>query len=67
MEGQIIKPTQNAFDLLSRVGDRSATFHFNLAFMTNYSRQLSRKRKIFKESIDSTTSLFIQIKHKRNN
>lgn len=29
-EGHIIKPTQNAFDVLFRVRDRSATFHDNL-------------------------------------
>ena len=38
-KGHIIKPTQNAFDVLSRVGDGSATFHDNLALTTNYSRE----------------------------
>lgn len=31
-----IKPTQNAFDILYGVLDRSTTFHNNWVFMINY-------------------------------
>lgn len=67
LEGHIIKPTQNAFDMLSRVRDGSATFHDNLALTNNYSRERTRKRKISTEFHDSTTSLSVPIKRKRKN
>ncbi len=38
-EGHIIKPMHNAFEVLSRVKDKSATFYYNLTLTTNYSRE----------------------------
>ena len=37
LKRHIIKPTQNAFDVLSQIGDGSVIFYDNLALTTNYS------------------------------
>ncbi len=42
-EKHIIKPTQNAFDILSWVKNRSASFNNNLTLMINFFQVLTRK------------------------
>ena len=46
MNGHFTKPSQNAFNILSQVGDRSTTNLNNIALITNYLQERTQKQKM---------------------
>ncbi len=67
LEGQVIKPSQNAFDVLSQTATGSDIYSNDMALTSNYSQKRIRKRKISPDSTDLTEPQFLSIKRQHKN
>ncbi len=67
LEGQVIKPSRNAFGVLSQTATGSNIYSNNMALTSNYSQKRIRKHKISPDSIDLTESQFLSIKRQHKN
>ncbi len=67
LEGQVIKSSRNAFDVLSQTETGSDIYSNDMALTSNYSQKRIRKRKIPPNSTDLTEPQFLSIKRQHKN
>lgn len=67
LEGQVIKPSRNSFDVLSQIATGSDICSNDIALTSNYSQKRIRKRKIAPDSTDLTESQFLPIRRQFKN
>ncbi len=67
LEGQVIKPSQNAFDVLSQTATGHDIYSNDMTLTSNYSQKRIRKRKIPPDSTDLTEPQFLSIKRQHKN